>query len=213
MRYDFDDDAPRKSSLKYTVIDDDILTNTIYEQQVNAYNSNSTTGVFADKVKRSNYIPKDYLENLKSNYPPVNPPRKVSFEEEAMRERETVPVVGKVVYPPTNYAGVSPPMQNTSSDSGKVQMVEGFSNDVYVPQQQTYQNYPPRQSQQPTQLNVDVIGGQTCMDTLMHVQNCPLCSNYFKCDTKFYNVIILTLIIIFAIITFFMYREDERRQK
>ncbi len=64
----------------------------------------------------------------------------------------------------------------------------------------------PRMQQQPPQ------GGQQpqfirdfnripCKDAFNHIENCPICSNYFKKDVKFYWLIIAILIVVIIIMT------------
>ena len=168
---------------KYTVIED--IMEGPYGQSLNNYNSNATTGISlpGDKVKRSNYIPQEYLQSIRSNYPDVTPQRDVSLDQAVKFDQQlNPPMVNSTLYPSTNYGGVSPPMNDLGKDNGRIEMKEFY--------------------QMPS--------GQTCVDTLNHVSSCPLCSNYFKCDTKVYNVIIIMLIIIFAIIMFFTHKEEKR---
>lgn len=40
-----------------------------------------------------------------------------------------------------------------------------------------------------------------CRDVFTHVENCPICSNYFKKDVKFYWLIIAILILIILLLT------------
>ena len=40
-----------------------------------------------------------------------------------------------------------------------------------------------------------------CRDVYMHVENCPICSNYFKKDVKFYWMIIGILILTILLLT------------
>lgn len=40
-----------------------------------------------------------------------------------------------------------------------------------------------------------------CRDVFQHVENCPICSSYFKKDVKFYWLIICILIIVILILT------------
>jgi hypothetical protein len=184
-----------RSSQKYTVIDDVFSSqydsvNSAYNQPLStqSYSSNNTTGVIlpSAKAKMGNYIPQDYLQNIRTNYPPVNPQRKVSLEDVDMYDKKhNSPVVDRVLYPPTNFAGVTPPMRNALKDDLNVEMKEYY-----------HQN----------------LSGQSCVDTLNHVMNCPMCSRYFKCDTKVYNVVILMLIILFAVIMYFSYREECKRK-
>ena len=40
-----------------------------------------------------------------------------------------------------------------------------------------------------------------CRDVFTHVENCPICSSYFKRDTKFYWLIIGILVIVILLLT------------
>jgi hypothetical protein len=53
-------------------------------------------------------------------------------------------------------------------------------------------------------------GGQTCIDTLNHINSCPMCARYFQCDSKVYHVIIFMLIILFLTILYFVCKEDHK---
>ncbi len=41
----------------------------------------------------------------------------------------------------------------------------------------------------------------SCRDAFNHVENCPICSSYFKKDIKFYWLIIAILVIIIILLT------------
>ena len=183
MRIDLNSQNSKRGA-KYTVIDD--ITDGPYGQPFNEYNSNATTGINlpGDKVKRSNYVPQDYLQSIRTNYPPVNPQRTTSLDEVVkMEQQNTPPVVGTSQYNPYP-AGVSPAVKDLGKEDSSIQMKEYYSQSS---------------------------NGQSCIDTLNHVTNCHICSTYFKCDTKVYNVIILMLIIMFSVITFFLYKEDAKQ--
>ena len=47
---------------------------------------------------------------------------------------------------------------------------------------------------------------QTCIDFLNHIKTCPLCQRYFQCDNKIYVLLILMLIVLFAVIIYFILR-------
>jgi hypothetical protein len=53
-------------------------------------------------------------------------------------------------------------------------------------------------------------GGQTCIDTLNHINTCPMCARYFQCDSKVYHVIIFMLIILFVTILYFVCKEEHK---
>ena len=41
----------------------------------------------------------------------------------------------------------------------------------------------------------------SCKDAFIHIENCPICSNYFKKDVKFYWLIIAILIVVIIVMT------------
>lgn len=149
-----------------------------------SYNSDNATGVILPqaKAKMGNYIPKDYLQNVRSNYPPVYQQRDRSLSDEEENDRQRNPLVGQTLYPPSNFIGVTPPMKNALRDDVSVEMYKHTDS------------------------------GQSCIDTYNHVMNCPMCSRYFKCDTKIYNVIIIMLIILFATVMYCSYKEENKRK-
>ncbi len=55
--------------------------------------------------------------------------------------------------------------------------------------------------------------GQTCIDTLNHISNCPMCSRYFQEDTKVYQVIIFMLIVLFVTILYFVCKDEHKFRK
>ena len=52
--------------------------------------------------------------------------------------------------------------------------------------------------------------GQTCIDTLNHINTCPMCARYFQGDSKVYHVIIFMLIILFLTILYFISKEEHK---
>jgi len=53
-------------------------------------------------------------------------------------------------------------------------------------------------------------GGQTCIDTLNHINSCPMCARYYQGDAKVYHVIIFMLIILFLTILYFVCKEEHK---
>lgn len=178
---------------KYTVIDSSLLNDYDTVNQaygptpISQYDSDSTTGVILPKAKAKmgNYVPEDYLTNIRSNYPPVNPQRTMSLAEADKLDRKMSPPLAGRMESMTPFPGVTPPMQNALENDKSINMREYY--------------------------HVN-LSGQSCVDTLNHVMNCPMCSRYFKCDTKVYNVVIIMLIILFATIMFFSYKEEVKRR-
>jgi hypothetical protein len=167
----------------------------------NGYNSDDI--VTSHKNKVYSYPPPNYmLNNSLSNFPPQYI---TNFKTDQMREKsfyETQAEVSKnMVFTNVEESGGSPyppakvPYLNDASGSGDRNAVMGqpirerYNNQVY--------GYYPRQ-------------GMGCMDAANHVMNCPMCSRYFKCDTRIYNIIIFMMLVVFTIIIYFLYREERR---
>jgi len=98
-------------SPKYTVLDASVLTeyDTVKQaygpQPTDYYDSDNTTGVLLPraKAKMGNYVPEDYLQNIRSNYPPVTPQRTMSLAEaDKLDKKANPPLTGVSLYPPTN---------------------------------------------------------------------------------------------------------------
>jgi len=169
------------------------------------YNSNDAVTIESKKNKPPSYPPQNYMANNSlSNFPPQyvdtfkkEQMRDVSFQNQEMKYSSNFYPVstdesGGSPYP----AGKVPYMNDASGmrDSNVVMgghVKEGFHNQMY--------GYYPM-----------MRGHGGCMDAVNHVMSCPMCSRYFKCDTRIYNIIIFMLILIFTIIIYFLYREERR---
>ncbi len=84
---------------------------------------------------------------------------------------------------PKMYPGVQPKMKNAKRQDRAVAMREHFA----IPK------------------------NQTCIDFLNHIKTCPLCQRYFQCDNKVYVLLILMLIILFAVIIYFILKTHSSK--
>ena len=176
------------------------------------YNSNDTAIAGFNTTPQEKYVyknkitsyaspPKQYIRSLnKQQIEPINvyvpsesynipspTPRSTPLSDVINEDRKmNPPQVGQVMYPSTNFPGSTPPMQDALVNDIDVEMGQP-SKEYYKP----------------------IVAGQSCIDTLNHVMSCPLCSRYFKCDNKVYHVVIIMMILLFAIIMFFCWK-DER---
>lgn len=57
---------------------------------------------------------------------------------------------------------------------------------------------PPPQIMEPRPPMFDHI---SCRDAFSHIENCPVCSNYFKKDIKFYWLIIVILVVVIIVMS------------
>lgn len=186
----------------YTMIDD--LVNGLEPKPLAQYNSNDALVIESNLYKRTknkitSSIPDDYVKN--NNLTNFSPTLRSQFNSERMRDtsfdadvrdssKDFFPVMSEQMGTPE--LGGVPMMKNAGGMNdvnmqmgGKIK--EGF-NQVY-----RYK-----------------MGGQSCIETLNHVMSCPMCAKYFQCDNKIYNVIIIMLIVLFATIVYFLYREEKR---
>jgi len=201
------------STPQASMIEDYTSISSAYNTPSSRYNSNDTAIAGFNTTPREEYIyknkitsyaspPKQYIRSLnnKPDNSPINiyvpresynissPSRRTTPLNEAIGEdrRNNSPQVSETLYPSTNYPGSTPPMQDALTNDIDVEM-RGSAKEYYKP----------------------MVPGQSCIDTLNHVMSCPLCSRYFKCDNKVYHVIIIMMILLFAIIMFFCWK-DER---
>jgi hypothetical protein len=144
-------------------------------------------------LENSNIIPEPYTSR-KGQRTPINPPldyqmnnqnnfspnlntamlrdekRNISFEQAQYMQR--IPDSAGLLLQPTIAGSVSPMKAVPSQPSVAMRIKERFN---------------PRQ-------------GQSCIDTLNHISNCPMCSRYFQGDSKVYHVIIFMLIVLLVTI-------------
>ena len=187
----------------YTMIDD--LMNGFEPSPMTQYNSNDALTIESNLYKRTKNkiatnIPDDYVKNNNlSNFSPtlrnqfVNEPmRNMSFETDvANNSKDFFPIMSEQMG--TMEAAGVPMMKNAGGANDTNMQMNGRSKEGF---NQLYRNR--------------TLGGQSCIETLNHVMSCPMCARYFQCDNKVYNVIIIMLIVLFATIVYFLYREEKR---
>lgn len=191
----------------YTMIDD--LVNGFEPKPLAQYNSNDALTIESNLYKRTknkitSSIPDSYVTN--NNLTNFSPTLRSQFNSERMRDssfdtdvkdssKDFFPVISEQMGTP-ELGGV--PMMKNAGGMNDVNMQMGGS--VKEGFNQTYRN----------RSAYRVGGGQSCIETLNHVMSCPMCAKYFQCDNKIYNVIIVMLIVLFATIVYFLYREEKR---
>ena len=129
-----------------------------------------------------------YQRNNQSNF---SPNLDVSMLREEKRDESFDTAINKAYREPSTgmlaapvYAGTTPPLQSYASKATPMNRIrEKFRG---------------------------AAGGQSCIDTLNHINNCPMCARYFQCDSKVYHVIIFMLIILFLTILYFVCKEDHK---
>jgi len=200
------------STSQASMIEDYTSISNAYNTQPK-YNSNDTAIAGFNTTPQEQYVyknkitsyaspPKQYIRSLNNSRKdgPINvyvppesydiktPPSRSTPLNQVINEDRVMnpPQVGEVMYPSTNYPGSTPPMQ------------DALTNDIDIEMGQSAKEY-----------YKPMVAGQSCIDTLNHVMSCPLCSRYFKCDNKVYHVVIIMMILLFAIIMFFCWK-DER---
>ena len=199
------------STSQASMIEDYTSISNAYSTQPK-YNSNDTAIAGFNTTPQKQYVyknkitsyaapPKQYIRSLNKQQnelinvyvPPeaydiqTPKPRSTPLNEVINEDRKmNPPQVGEVMYPSTSFPGSTPPMQ------------DALINDIDIEMGQPMKEY-----------YKPMVAGQSCIDTLNHVMSCPLCSRYFKCDNKVYHVVIIMMILLFAIIMFFCYK-DER---
>jgi len=175
----------------------------------NGYNSDdiiSGNGVpTRGDFKMRNKVPQDWVElNSTTNF---NPRLANQFRTEPMRtvsEAEVVRQANQGMYPvaPVDMqmvAGMTPPVKQV------------MNNEITMGAPVKQAPFQPMKSVEKFSHRRMNDGGQTCIETLNHIMNCPMCQKYFECDTKIYNVIIIMLILLFTTIIFFLYKEEKKR--
>ncbi len=191
----------------YTMIDD--LGSGLEPTPLTQYNSTDALTIETNLYKRAknklaSNIPDDYFKNNNlSNFSPTlrnqfsnEPMREMSFQTDVVNNsKDFFPIMTEQMG--AMEAGGVPMMKSAGGANDlNMQMNGGKSKEGF---NQTYRY------REHTR-----IGGQSCIDTLNHVMSCPMCARYFQCDNKVYNVIIIMLIVLFATIVYFLYREEKR---
>lgn len=188
----------------YTMIDE--LVQGFEPTPMTQYNSNDALTIETNLYKRTKNklaanIPDDYVKN--NNLTNYSPTLRNQFSNETMRDmsfqtdvvnssKDFFPVMTEQMG--TMEAGGVPMMKSAGGANDlNMQMNGGKSKEGF---NQLYRHR--------------TMGGQSCIETLNHVMSCPMCARYFQCDNKVYNVIIIMLIVLFATIVYFLYREEKR---
>ena len=187
----------------YTMIDD--LMNGLEPTPLTQYNSNDALTIESNLYKRTKNkiagnIPDDYFKN--NNLSNFSPTLRNQFANETMRDnsfqtdvtnssKDFFPVMTEQMG--TMEAGGVPMMKSAGGANDVNAQMNGKSREGF---NQLYR--------------YRTMGGQSCIETLNHVMSCPMCARYFQCDNKVYNVIIVMLIVLFATIVYFLYREEKR---
>ena len=134
--------------------------------------------------------PLDYQMNNQNNFSPNlniamlrNEHRNISLEEAQYMQR--IPDSTGLLLQPSSVASVPPMKSVRSQPSVAMRIKERFN---------------ARQ-------------GQSCIDTLNHISNCPMCSRYFQHDAKVYHVIIFMLIVLFVTILYFVCKDEHKFRK
>ena len=134
--------------------------------------------------------PLDYQMNNQNNFSPNlntamlrNEHRNISLEEAQYMQR--IPDSTGLLLQPSSVASVPPMKSVPSQPSVAMRIKERFN---------------ARQ-------------GQSCIDTLNHISNCPMCSRYFQHDAKVYHVIIFMLIVLFVTILYFVCKDEHKFRK
>ena len=181
-RYSGGNMPAQQSRVKASVIED-IMENPMY-------NGGGAFGEPVSSMTKGNRNPPpismDYQRNNQNNFSPNLDVSKLRNErrnesfEGAINNTFRDPSAGLLSAPV--YAGSAPPLKSYSSS--------------VVPMNRIREKFKG--------------SGQTCIDTLNHIHNCPMCSRYFEGDAKVYHVIIFMLIILFLTILYFVCKEDHK---
>jgi hypothetical protein len=102
---------------------------------------------------------------------------------------------------PKPFPGYVPRLKDVKDNDFAIPMKESFSMSTPLSDSMDYERERRRER-----------GGsshrtQTCIDFLNHVRSCPLCRRYFECDNRIFYVIIFMLILIFAVILYFVTKD------
>jgi hypothetical protein len=159
--------------------------------QMGQYNSNYTQALPLPSPP-----PNAWVNEVQAGATPVSPinkvvqtrdgtvymPREASLESVARAQQKPIYQYGELQSQPP-FAGAVPMLKNAVKNDKPVPMKEGF--------QFMHGDYE----------------DSDCIAVLRHVNNCPLCQRYFRCDNRMYVAMILMLVILFAIILILMMRK------
>ena len=142
-------------------------------------------GISLDYQRNNNQITYSPNSNVASSLQTLlrNENRNISFDSAVNNAFREGPSTGMLSAPV--YAGTTPALQTYASKTVPMNRIK-----------EKFRGSP--------------AGGQTCIDTLNHINNCPMCARYFQCDSKVYHVIIFMLIILFLTILYFVCKEDRK---
>jgi hypothetical protein len=192
--------SPTYVKRNYTMLDIDDGNETIGTGGIGniEYNADEVSGApMKPRIKSSLKYPEDYVKRGLNNFPREDVDkfrgegmRSVSFEDSVLNENK-------------NY---KPVQQMANYDRGQSGMIFGLNDasekrdlNIKMSTNSKREHYTPIMS-----------NSQTCVDILNHVNNCPMCSKYFKCDTKIYNLIIVIIVIFFSLIIYFLSKEKRK---
>jgi hypothetical protein len=146
------------------------------------------------KMRLPTYPPKSYQDINQNNFSPnlnvislTGEGRNQSLYNAQNAFMESAPSKANLLAQPISAAEIPPMNKFVSQPAMPMKIREGF-----------------RSRQQ---------GQQSCIDTLNHISNCPMCSRYFECDAKVYHVIIFMLIVLFLTILYFVCKEEHKFKK
>ena len=176
----------------------------------NSYNSDDIVAPTKSRIRSS--PPSNYMKtNNLSNFPPqfIDQYNNEQMRTESFKDRVTelsenfypvsVDQSGGSPYPPAQVpylkSAIGMNDKNSVMTGNRQHIREGYNHNVYG--YGSRYGYPQHY-------------GMNCMDTVSHVMNCPMCSRYFRCDTRIYNIIIFMLIVVFTVILYFLYKEEKR---
>ena len=174
------------------------------------YNSNSTVPVYHQKGLQP--IAQDFMNDIERQFigaKEVNSTylaRQQSAGDISAQQQSNI--IQYAVQPdPVIFPGFVPKMKNVSVEDVAVPMKEGFSLPDSLQSELEKDKKLEESFKHVHSMSNKKHQTQTCIDFLNHVRNCPLCQRYFKCDNRIFYTIIIGLILIFAIIIYFITRD------
>jgi hypothetical protein len=179
---------PSQQNVPRATVIEDLFENPSYNGG-GALGEKDIIGGMTKGIRTPPPIPNSYLRNNnQSNFSPNldvsmlrNETRNRSFEQ-VMLDQPHKPNVSPLMEAPV-YAGTAPPLKSISSQPA-------------IPMNRIREKF---------------NGTQSCMSTLNHIQNCPMCARYFQCDSRVYHVTIFMLIILFITILYFVCKDEHRK--
>ena len=179
--------VPSQQNVPRATVIEDLFENPSYNGG-GALGEKDIIGGMTKGIRTPPPIPNSYQRNNQSNFSPNldvsmlrNETRNRSFEQVILDQPRT-PNVSPLMDGPV-YAGSAPPLKTISSQPS-------------IPMNRIREKF---------------TGAQNCVNTLNHIQNCPMCARYFQCDNKVYHTIIFMLIILFVTILYFVCKDEHRK--